>query len=116
MEAKMASANNQTLDLDLMAANAAEAEALLKELANRNRLMILCSLVDEELCVGELNAAVPLSQSALSQHLKRLRAAGLVQTRRDGQAIYYRLTSGRVADLLSTLHGLFCDPAEGHQA
>jgi len=81
-------------DIEQLAEHAAEATQLLKELANQNRLMIFCCLGEQELSVSELNERVPLSQSALSQHLARLRDAGFLNTRRDKQTIYYRHASG----------------------
>lgn len=95
-------------DADAMALRAGEAAQLLKQLANDKRLMILCTLVDGEQSVGAVNAAVPLSQSALSQHLARLRDAGLVTTRRDGQLIYYALTGDKVPAILQVLYTLYC--------
>ncbi|MFA6266187.1 MAG: metalloregulator ArsR/SmtB family transcription factor, partial [Pseudolabrys sp.] len=71
---------------------AAEAASLLKLMANENRLLILCRLaITGELSVGALAGAVSLSQSALSQHLAKMRDDGLVATRRDAQTIYYRI-------------------------
>ncbi|MGE3970978.1 MAG: ArsR/SmtB family transcription factor [Porticoccaceae bacterium] len=96
------------LDLTALAAHAEVAEALLKAMGNRNRLMVLCTLHDGELSVGELNARIPLSQSALSQHLATLRRAGLVATRRESQTIYYRLGDAAASAVIATLHGLFC--------
>lgn len=92
-----------------MESNAGEAESFLKLLANRNRLMLLCALMESELSVGELNQRVPLSQSALSQHLASLRTAGAVDTRRESQTIYYRLKDERIAALLKALYPLFCE-------
>lgn len=91
-----------------LAAHAGEAEALLKGLSNSNRLMILCSLSEGELSVSELNERVPLSQSALSQHLATLRKAGMVATRRESQMIYYRLDEPKVGVIIEVLHGMFC--------
>ncbi len=91
-----------------MVQNAGEAESFLKCVANRNRLMILCTLLDGIKSVGELNQEVPLSQSALSQHLSVLRDAGLVATQRDSQTIYNSLADERVATLLNTLYAMFC--------
>ena len=71
--------------------HSAEAAGLLKQLGNQNRLMILCSLINGELSVTELNQITSLSQSALSQHLASLRKAELVQTRREAQTIFYPL-------------------------
>ena len=98
------------LDFSQMADRAQEAEDLLKRMANKNRLMVLCVLAEqEELSVGELNEQVPLSQSALSQHLSVLREAGLVSTRRQSQTIYYRLSDPRAETVLHTLYKVFCE-------
>ncbi|RFF27711.1 MULTISPECIES: helix-turn-helix transcriptional regulator [unclassified Wenzhouxiangella] len=94
-----------------MAQHAEHAAGFLKLMANPHRLMILCHLLDSELSVSELNSHLPLSQSALSQHLAVLRNAGLVQTRRDQQVIYYSLASGEVRALMATLYEQFCRPA-----
>jgi len=91
-----------------LAAHASEAEGLLKGLSNSNRLMILCALSEGELSVSELNECVPLSQSALSQHLATLRRGGMVATRRKSQTIYYRLDDPKVSIIIETLHTLFC--------
>ncbi|AQP99566.1 MULTISPECIES: metalloregulator ArsR/SmtB family transcription factor [Pseudoalteromonas] len=96
------------IDFTAMAGNVAEAEQLLKILANKNRLMILCSLQDTEMSVSQLNEAVPLAQSALSQHLAALRKANVVATRRESQTIYYRVIDDNAVQLLSTLYSLFC--------
>lgn len=96
------------VDKNQMATNAEEAEKFLKCIANRNRLMILCDLLDGGKSVGELNEDIPLSQSALSQHLSVLREAGMVTTERDSQTIYYSLADKRVKTLLQTLYTLFC--------
>jgi ArsR family transcriptional regulator, virulence genes transcriptional regulator len=90
---------------------AGAAEALLKALANRNRLIILCELLKGERSVTELVSAVGLSQSALSQHLARLRQDALVTTRRDAQTIHYSLSSDRVSRLIALLYELYCAPA-----
>lgn len=96
------------MDLTQMTANAHQAEAFLKLFANKNRLMILCSLLDKELSVSELNQAVPLAQSALSQHLAALRKAQMVQTRREAQTIYYSVSDDRVKQILEKLYDFFC--------
>ena len=90
--------------------HATEAAALLKALANNQRLLVLCSLFEESLSVGEINARVPLSQSALSQHLAVLRAAGLVITRRKSQTIYYALAQGPALKIMEVLYEAFCAP------
>lgn len=94
-------------------ARAAEAEAFLRSLASRHRLMILCSLIEGEMQVGELVRRLGLSQSNLSQHLAKLRDEGLVATRRDGIAIHYRIASDRVRPILAELYRLFCAEPEG---
>ncbi len=92
-----------------MKKGSAQAELFLKQMANANRLMILCALMDGELSVGDLNAQVDLTQSALSQHLAKLREAGFVTTRRESQTIYYQLADVRVAKFIGQLHAMFCD-------
>jgi ArsR family transcriptional regulator, virulence genes transcriptional regulator len=88
---------------------AADAAGLLKLLANENRLLILCRLaLTGEMSVSSLTAAAGLSQSALSQHLAKMREEGLVATRRDGQSIYYRIADANAAKLLKALKGIFC--------
>jgi DNA-binding transcriptional ArsR family regulator len=96
------------INLDHMAANADQAEKFVKQFANKNRLMILCVLTEGELSVGELNQKIPLSQSALSQHLAKLRDAGLVETRRDSQTIFYRLDDPNVISVITSLYEIFC--------
>ena len=85
-----------------------QAADLLKLLSNPKRLAILCHLREGELKVSDLAGQVDLSQSALSQHLARLRELDLVKTRRDAQTIYYRLASEEVHGILSTLYGFYC--------
>lgn len=85
-----------------------EAARLLKALANEKRLQILCLLVEGERSVGELNALLDLSQSALSQHLAVFREDGIVSTRREAQTIYYGLPGGPARELIGTLHQIYC--------
>ena len=87
---------------------AGEAARLLSQLANEKRLLVLCHLVGGERSVGELAALVGLSQSALSQHLARLREDGLVATRREAQTVWYRLGDPRAARVLAVLHEIYC--------
>jgi ArsR family transcriptional regulator len=88
---------------------AAQVAGLLGALANERRLMILCRLVEwGEGNVGALADAVGLSQSALSQHLAKMRQEGLVAFRRDGQTLWYRIADPRVEELFAALHRLFC--------
>ncbi|MFT2098758.1 ArsR/SmtB family transcription factor [Marinomonas sp. 2405UD66-6] len=99
---------NKTLSMEEMLTQSSQAAGFLKALSNENRLMILCYLLDKELSVTALNEKLPLSQSALSQHLAVLRKDGLVNTRRESQTIFYSLGDERVKTLIQTLHGLFC--------
>jgi DNA-binding transcriptional ArsR family regulator len=90
-------------------AHAAEAAEFLKLLANEHRLLLLCHLlVAGESSVSSLVEEVGLSQSALSQHLAKLRQDGLVTFRRDSQTLYYRLCDGRAARVLAVLKDIFC--------
>ncbi|MGE0046092.1 MAG: ArsR/SmtB family transcription factor [Hyphomonadaceae bacterium] len=98
------------LSPDDFAAKAGEAAQLLKALSHEARLMVLCQLIDGEMSAGALQAGSGLSQSALSQHLGRLREEGLVATRRDGTSIYYRLADPRASRVLETLAAIFCPP------
>ena len=98
--------------IDEMARHAEEASQFLKMMANPHRLMILCHLLDQELSVSELNGHLPLSQSALSQHLAVLRNSGLVSTRRDQQTIYYSLASREVHAIMAELYEQFCRPGQ----
>jgi ArsR family transcriptional regulator, virulence genes transcriptional regulator len=90
--------------------NVLQAARLLKLLANEQRLTVLCRLSGGEMSVTELGAFVNLSQSALSQHLSKLRADGLVATRRDAQTIYYRLSDPTAERLI----GVLCEIYGGH--
>lgn len=96
------------MELQQLAVNAEQAEAFMKILANKNRLMILCSLLNQERSVSELNQNVPLGQSALSQHLAILRQHNLVDTRRDAQSIYYSVSDPRVKQIIQKLYEFFC--------
>lgn len=81
---------------------------LLKALSNERRLMIICALYKGEKSVGELEQIVGLSQSALSQHLARLRHDGLVNTRREAQTIYYSVSDQATKAILKTLYDIYC--------
>jgi ArsR family transcriptional regulator, virulence genes transcriptional regulator len=96
------------MNLEELAPKAAQAESLLKALANRHRLMILCELHKGETAVSELQRALGLSQSSLSQHLARLREDALVATRRESQTIHYSLANPKVEGVIALLHELFC--------
>ncbi len=99
---------DMNISLDLMQEHAAKAANLMKALGNESRLMILCSLAEGERSVGELNESIPLSQSALSQQLARLRGQGLVETRRDSQTIFYRLAPGPADRVIHLLQEIYC--------
>jgi DNA-binding transcriptional ArsR family regulator len=106
------------MDIDDTALASLEAKAegaarMLAALANAKRLMALCHLVQGEKSVGDLADLVGLAPAALSQHLARMRDLRLVETRRDGQTIYYRVASAEVAAILETLYRLYCAPAGG---
>ncbi|HUB63065.1 MAG TPA: metalloregulator ArsR/SmtB family transcription factor [Methylocella sp.] len=96
-----------------MQTNACAAAAFLKILANDRRLMILCELLKGERSVGELEEIVSLSQSALSQHLARLRQSHLVKTRRESQTIYYSIADPGVTKVIGALYDLYCGPNSG---
>lgn len=88
---------------------AAEAAAMLRLLANEKRLLILCHLAGAgEMSVGSLAEEVGLGQSALSQHLAKMRAEGLVATRRQAQTIFYRVADPRVAEIIELMTRMFC--------
>lgn len=89
--------------------HADKAAALLKALANEQRLMILCNLLQGPLSVGDLHRNANLSQSALSQHLAVLRAAGIVTTAREAQSIRYSLPAGVVTQIIGLLYSEFCE-------
>ena len=92
-----------------MQQGAEQAAAMLRTLGNEQRLLLLCLLIEHgELSVGQLQAGVDLSQSALSQHLAVLRTDGLVSTRREAQTIYYALADGPAQRIIETLHGIYC--------
>jgi len=91
------------MNLEFVKTNVKGASCLLKALSNEKRLLIVCALSEGEKCVGELETIVELSQSALSQHLARLRRDGVVKTRRDAQTIYYSIKDTSVRDVLKCL-------------
>lgn len=91
-----------------LAARAGEVAELLRTLANRNRLMLVCTLVEGEYSVGQLEEMLGIRQPTLSQQLTVLREAGLVETRRDAKQIFYRLTAAKAARLVEALHQIFC--------
>lgn len=97
------------MDMSRFEAQASEAVGLLKAMANTPRLLVLCHLAEGgEHSVGDLAAKVGLSQSALSQHLARLREQKLVATRKDAQTVFYSVCDDKALQVLSLLHDLFC--------
>jgi ArsR family transcriptional regulator, virulence genes transcriptional regulator len=95
-------------DFEQLIESSNKAAQLLRAMSNPNRLLILCLLNNRELSVSEINEQLTLSQSALSQHLAKLRQDGLVSTRRDAQTIYYSLSGTDAAKVIGTLHGIYC--------
>lgn len=96
------------IDIAAMRKAAIEATAFLKSLANQDRLMLLCHLADGEKCVSELEELTDIGQPSLSQQLGVLRSEGIVDTRRDGKYVFYRIADPRVVSMLSTLQDTFC--------
>ncbi|OKO71232.1 metalloregulator ArsR/SmtB family transcription factor [Bradyrhizobium sp. AS23.2] len=104
---------SRTLDLENFEKQAVEVAGTLRALANERRLMILCQLVEcGESNVSSLAEAVGLSQSALSQHLAKMREEGIVAFRRESQTLWYRIADPRIEQLFATLHRLFCKPVK----
>lgn len=100
------------MNIDDFEDKALRASELLKMMGNERRLMILCQLGRGEKSVSELETIIGLKQSALSQHLAKLRSERLVTTRRESQTIYYSLASDEVEQVIETLYGLYCPPIE----
>jgi DNA-binding transcriptional ArsR family regulator len=101
------------MNVDAMEAAADRASDLLKALANRHRLLIICQLVDGERSVGDLAGFLGLRDSTVSQHLALLRRDGLVAARRDAQTIYYSIASDAAREVLSVLYRVYCTPPNG---
>lgn len=95
-----------------MLAAADRASELLKALANRHRLVIVCQLIDKERSVGELATLLNIRVSTVSQHLALLRKDGLVSARRDGQTIWYSIGSVPARDVVQTLYRVYCTPSK----
>ena len=100
------------MDIHELQSKSEEASRLLAVLANRHRLRILCELYKGEHSVSALEKVIDLSQSALSQHLAKLREAEVVSTRREAQTIYYSINDARAVRLLAVLYDVFCEPAK----
>ena len=91
-----------------MSAAAERASELLKSLANRHRLLIVCQLIEGERPVGELAAFLGIRDSTVSQHLALLRKDGIVATRREGQTIWYSIASAPAREVLDALYRVYC--------
>ena len=98
------------LDIDALIDSAQQASVFLKALAHKARLLILCLLIEEEKSVTEIEEMLSLRQPAISQQLARLRADGLVETRRDGKNVFYSLARPEVRAIIGVLHQAFCQP------
>ena len=96
------------MDIEALVKSSHRACNVLKSMANEHRLLALCNLAEGEKSVGELQKLLPLSQSALSQHLAILRRENLVKTRKSAQSVYYSLSSPEVIAIMATLHDVFC--------
>jgi ArsR family transcriptional regulator, virulence genes transcriptional regulator len=106
---KAASASVDAADLKKLARQAGDAAQLMKLLGNEKRLLVLCFLAARgEMTVGELVGVAKLSQSALSQHLARLRADGLVTFRRTSQTLHYRVADKRAMRIMEVLKEIYC--------
>src|SRR3974390_1880207 len=101
------------INVDVMEAAADSASALLKALANRHRLLIICQLIDGERSVGDLAEFLGLRDSTVSQHLALLRRDGLVSARRAAQTLHYSLASDPAREILTALYRVYCTPANG---
>ncbi len=108
MELQNLDSRERSSELDRMVGNAKRAAYFLKALAHENRLMILCILAEGEKSVSELEDILSLRQPTVSQQLARLRADGLVSTRRDGKAIYYNLASDEARIVIGAIYDVFC--------
>jgi DNA-binding transcriptional ArsR family regulator len=103
------------IQIEAMLVAADKASTLLKALANRHRLIIVCQLIEKERSVGELAELLGIRDSTVSQHLALLRKDGLVTARRDGQTIWYSIGSKPARELVRTLYRAYCGPARPHE-
>lgn len=112
MELRHTEPRARSRELDSMVENATRASDFLKALAHESRLMILCFLADGEKSVSQLEQLLNLRQPTVSQQLARLRADGLVSTRRDGKVIYYTLASEETRIVIGAIYEVFCKKAK----
>lgn len=101
------------VDWEALRDSAGQASALLKGLANPDRLILMCQLSAAECCVSDLEARTGIQQPSLSQQLTVLRSLGLVETRRDGKYVYYRIASDAARDVMAVLFTHFCGRQTG---
>ncbi len=107
---------HEEINVSAMRESAGKAGAMLKALANPDRLMLLCQLTKGEHCVSDLEAKLGLMQPSLSQQLTVLRREGLVETRREGKQIFYSIASDEAMSILKLLHSLYCQPCQAGDA
>ena len=108
MELHRQDARSRLSDLERISGNARRASEFLKALAHESRLLILCILAEGEKSVSQLEDILNLRQPTVSQQLARLRADGLVSTRRDGKVIYYNLASEEARVVIGAIYDVFC--------
>jgi DNA-binding transcriptional ArsR family regulator len=108
MDLQQLERGERSQELERMVGNAKRASDFLKALAHESRLMILCILAEGEKSVSELEDILSLRQPTVSQQLARLRADGLVSTRRDGKTIYYNLASNEARTVIGAIYDVFC--------
>jgi ArsR family transcriptional regulator, virulence genes transcriptional regulator len=111
MELQQVAPRSRSHDVDRMASNAKRASEFLKALAHESRLMMLCILAEGEKSVSELEEHLGLRQPTVSQQLARLRADGLVATRRDGKTVYYSVASDEARTIINAVYDVFCRKA-----
>lgn len=114
MISSLTDADSAPLTLADFMQQAADAVALLKALSHENRLLILCILCKGERTVGELEGILQLQQAIVSQQLARLRADGVVESRREGRQIYYSIANPLVQDVVALLYRMYCSPKAAH--
>ena len=96
------------LNVNEMRKNVENSSAFLNLLSNPTRLLILCNLIESERCVGDLEKDLNISQSALSQHLSKMRDKGIVKSEKQGQHVFYSISDSNVVDIINVLYKLFC--------
>ena len=96
------------LNVNEMRNNVESSAAFLKLLSNPTRLLVLCNLIESERCVGDLERDLDISQSALSQHLSKMRDEGIVKSEKQGQHVFYSISDSDVEVIINVLYKLFC--------